>query len=72
MYLFPQQYCLGHWQTVNTHVNTNGSWCGRGKKEAGEEMSQAVWASGVERNPEIALEFQHSATSYSRMGWDGS
>ena len=37
-----------------------------------EEMSQAERALGVERNPEIDLEFQRSAASYSRMGWAGS
>lgn len=37
-----------------------------------EDMSWAKWALGIESNPEMDLEFHHSATSYSRMGWAGS
>lgn len=44
-------------------MSRNRSWGGRGEMGGGrrEEMSQAQRALGVERNPEIDLEFQHSA-----------
>lgn len=71
MFLFffpPQQYYLGHCQTLNKQVSRNGSEVWKGKGWRSGEMTGAGCALGIERNTEIDFKFQHSANYSSRIG----